>query len=121
MEGIPCLFNEDKSKRSDFNGQIINKVWGRTSDIIELENGHVLTGPGFTILFKDIPVEYYHIKKSGFNTINCTMKKLDNYTNYHEKIILSTFRKQMGDNASLNLEYSDKVKYSKSGKRKYFD
>ena len=45
--------------------------------LIELENGTVITGPGFTILFKDLPVEYYRIEKCDINTVKCLVKKLD--------------------------------------------
>ena len=52
-----------KDNNHDYNGQIFDEILGRTSDIITLENGNVLTGPGFTILFKDIPADYYYISK----------------------------------------------------------
>jgi phenylacetate-CoA ligase len=117
--GDEVVMNENK--KGVFNGQTINKVLGRSSDVIELENGNVLTGPGFTILFKDLPVEYYYIEKKGKNSILCTIKKLPEYNKNHEEIITSTFQKQMGDNSSIELNYSNIVKYTKSGKQKYFN
>jgi len=78
--------NKEDAKK--YNGQSFEKVLGRISDIIYLENGNVLTGPGFTILFKDIPAEYYHIEKTGVNAITCTIIKLPNYTQNHEDNIL---------------------------------
>jgi phenylacetate-CoA ligase len=118
--GDEVILNDQVDSKCKFNGQVLNKVLGRTSDIIELENGRVLTGPGFTILFKDIPVEYYCIEKVGVNTISCTIKKLESYNQDNERKILSTFKKHMGKDSIINLHYSDKVKYTKSGKRKYF-
>jgi phenylacetate-CoA ligase len=112
----------DNSSNMDYpyNGQIINQVLGRTSDIIELENGSTLTGPGFTVLFKDLPVDYYCIEKISGNTIKCYMKKLPNYNASHEDLVVSTFKKQMGPNTCFFIEYTYTIKYTKSGKRLYF-
>lgn len=112
--------DESKNKTYPYNGQIINAVLGRTSEIIELENGHTLTGPGFTILFKDMPVEHYCIEKAGVNSIKCSIVKLSSFTHDHEAVIVSTFKKQMGANANIILNYTDKIPLTKSGKRQYF-
>ena len=106
--------------RYSYNGQIIYKVVGRTSDIIQLENGRELTGPGFTILFKDLPVEHYCIKKVGLNSIKCTVVKLSDFGQTHEDIIKSSFKKQMGENSNFEIEYTNQIPLSKSGKREYF-
>jgi phenylacetate-CoA ligase len=118
--GDEIQIDETKNKDYPYNGQIINKVFGRTSDIIQLENGVTLTGPGFTILFKDLPVEHYCIKKSGINTIECSIVKLPGFTQYHEDIIRSTFKKQMGADTVFNIEYTIQIPQTKSGKRQYF-
>ena len=113
---IDTSMNQD----SLYNGQIINKVLGRSSDIIQLENGRTLTGPGFTILFKDLPVEYYLIEKNGINSIKCSVIKLQGYKKHHEDHIKTTFKKQMGDNTIFRIEYTNDIHLTKSGKREYF-
>lgn len=118
--GDELQIDDIKNTHFSYNGQIINQVLGRTSDIIQLENGNVLTGPGFTILFKDIPVEYYFIEKNGINAITCSIKKLSGYNDNHERIILSTFKNQMGSNSRISIKYSNDIQLTKSGKRKYF-
>ena len=77
--GDELQIDEEKNKTYSYNGQVINKVFGRTSDVVRLENGAVLTGPGFTILFKDLPVEAYSIKKNGYNSLLCNIKKQTHY------------------------------------------
>ncbi|MFZ4522766.1 MAG: hypothetical protein ACOYNC_13740 [Bacteroidales bacterium] len=109
-----------KNKDYPYNGQVINNIHGRSSDIIQLENGHNLTGPGFTVLFKDLPVEHFCIRKTGINTIECSIIKLPDFSQNHEDIIKSTFYKQMGDNTTLNIIYSTEIPLTKSGKRQYF-
>ncbi len=112
----------DKSKNRDYpyNGQIINNVLGRTSDIIQLENGSILTGPGFTILFKDLPVEHYCIEKSGVNFIKSYIVKLPGFEQNHEDLIKATFYKQMGAKTDFTIEYTTDIPLTKSGKRQYF-
>lgn len=109
-----------KNKDYPYNGQIINNVMGRTSDIIQLENGRTLTGPGFTILFKDLPVEHYCIEKNDINSIKCIIVKLPGYEQHHEDIIRTTFDKQMGENAKFSIVYNDVIPRTTSGKREYF-
>ena len=117
---IGDVFSVNK-KNSSYNGQIIKAILGRTSDIIYLENGNILTGPAFTVLFKDLPIEYYYIKKNGKNSIECYIKKLSTYNDQHEKIIEGTIKKQMGEKSKLSIKYSNKIFLSKNGKRKYFN
>lgn len=102
------------------NGQLINKVNGRISDVIELENGNTLTGPGFTVLFKDIPVDYYCIEKNGKNSLICWTIKLSNFNDNHEKLIIETIYKHAGKNINIEMRYTDKPFLTSSGKRKYF-
>jgi phenylacetate-CoA ligase len=118
--GDVIQIDETRNKDYNYNGQIINNVFGRTSDIILLENGNTLTGPGFTILFKDLPVEHYCIRKTGNNSIQCSIVKLAGFSQIHEDLIRSTFNKQMGSDTSFSIEYTTQIPLTKSGKRQYF-
>jgi len=117
--GDELLIDDKQNEQYSYNGQIINKVMGRTSDIIYLENGNILTGPGFTILFKDIPAEYYCIEKTISSSIICWVIKLPAYNNEHEKTIMQTLKKQAGSDTKIEIKYTDTPFVSKSGKRKY--
>lgn len=118
--GDLVTIDENNNEKYEYNGQLINSVDGRSSEIIYLENGSTLTGPGFTILFKDLPVEYYFIEKKGLNTIECSIIRLSEFDSSHESIIRSTFRKQMGENSTLKIHYIKNANISSSGKRQYF-
>ncbi|MDP3463675.1 MAG: hypothetical protein Q8S18_12865 [Bacteroidales bacterium] len=110
---------ENHSFRHNYNGQVFTSLLGRTSDIIQLENGSNITGPGFTVLFNSFPVEYYCVKKEGVNHIKCFIKKRNDFNLEHEAILKKNIAAQIGD-AQLDIEYSDKVFFTKSGKRAYF-
>jgi len=100
--------------------KLIKKVYGRTSDIIRLKNGHTLTGPGFTILFKDLNVLNYSIIQSGSLSIDVILQVNDDYKPSEEKLIEDTIKKQAGDDCVIKIKYVDKFELTKSGKRHYF-
>jgi phenylacetate-coenzyme A ligase PaaK-like adenylate-forming protein len=118
--GDDIQIREIKDRKYDYNGQIVNKVLGRTSDIIQLGNGRSLTGPGFTILFKNLPVEYYCIEKNGKNSVKCSIVKLSGFGKAHEDLIKETFYKQIGKDAKFAIEYTNTIPTTKTGKRAYF-
>jgi phenylacetate-CoA ligase len=110
----------DNSHQYAFNGQVISNIAGRTSDVIKLENGSVLTGPGFTVLFKDFPIKAYKVKKTGYNKVLCQVKKKNNFSKMDEEIIISSVRMQTGKKSVVEIEYISEFDLSKSGKKDYF-
>lgn len=118
--GDELQINEEKNNMFLYNGQIINKLLGRTSEIIKLENGRILTGPGFTILFKDISVEYYCIEKTSPNSIICWIIKLPEYNYIQENLIMHTLKKQVGKEIDIKIQETNKPFLNNSGKRQYF-
>ena len=103
-----------------YNGQIINRVWGRSSDYMRLENGYILTGPAFTVFFQLIHVKAYRIKKIGPMHIECELVKTDKYEQSEEDLIISTFKEHAGQDCKVTITYVDKFKPLPSGKRDYF-
>lgn len=104
-----------------YNGQLITKVYGRSSDVLYLENGKVLTGPGFTILFKDLNVEAYQITKvDRMHLLFKIIKSTDYKDEEEEEIIISTLKKQAGNDCKITLKYVSDFPVLKSGKKQYF-
>lgn len=108
------------SEGDGYNGQIISEIFGRTSDIFRLGNGRVLTGPGFTVLFKDINVKAYHIELTGPLEISVDLIKKDTFNNNDENTIVSTFKKHAGKDCNIIIKFVDSIKYSGSGKSRFF-
>lgn len=102
------------------NGQVLTKVIGRTSDIIVLENGRNLTGPGFTILFTNLNVKGYRIFKSNPMEITLEIVKLPAYTDAEEKLIIDTMHKHAGDDCKVIINYKDEIVTRKNGKNLFF-
>lgn len=103
-----------------YNGQVLKRVLGRTSDIIELENGRNLTGPGFTILFKDLNVKGYRIFKSNTMEMTIEIVKADNYTADEEQLVIDTMHKHAGNDCNIIIKYYDDLEFRKNGKSLFF-
>jgi phenylacetate-CoA ligase len=103
-----------------YNGQIINKVFGRDSNVIFLDNGNVLTGPGFTILFIDLSVKGYNIKKINGHCIEISIIKQPEFSIYDEMQVFNTFKKNAGNNCEVIIKYVENFDNLTSGKMQYF-
>lgn len=103
-----------------YNGQVLNKVIGRTSDVIKLENGRVLTGPGFTILFSKLNVKGYRIYKSAFMEITVEVVKDSAYSISDDNLIIDTIKKHAGTDCAVVVKYASSVQQRENGKNMYF-
>jgi phenylacetate-CoA ligase len=106
---------------SIYNGQLIKKVYGRTSDIIRLDNGNTLTGPGFTIFMRAFDIIAYEIKQlSGLEVELKLQVDKEKYSKEQEDKILLTMEKFAGKECKVNIVYVEKFEPLKNGKRRYF-
>jgi phenylacetate-CoA ligase len=103
-----------------YNGQVIENLYGRESDIIHLKNGNTITGPGFTILFRNFNVIAYQIKKINGLHIQCLIIKASDYRDTDEKQIGEAIKKYIGPECNLEIFYTDTIPVGKNGKIKYF-
>ena len=111
------LISSDES----YNGAVITNIYGRTSDVIKLDNGHVLTSPGYTILMNKFDVEAYSIKKVSGNEVKMQIQPvLGKWSDEQESILRVEMEKYIGEGCSLLIEYVDKFEPLKNGKRRYF-
>lgn len=105
---------------SIYNGQMLKCLIGRTSDVIQLSNGHKLTTPGFTIMFRGFNIESYRIKKTGSMQITVTIKKKESFTEEDHELIVATMHKYVGHDCEVIIKYVDKMEPLKNGKRSFF-
>jgi phenylacetate-CoA ligase len=105
----------------EYNGQVIRRVLGRTSDVMRLENGHNMTATGFSMIMKEFDIVAFYFNKSGVNEVTLTVQLIvDKYTPEQEKEICKTIQRYIGDDATLNIVYVDHFEPLKNGKRRYF-
>ena len=106
---------------SEYNGQVIRRVLGRTSDVMRLENGHNMTATGFSMIMKEFDVVAFYFNKTGVNDVTLTVQTIpDKYTIEQEQEIRKTIQRYIGDDATLHIVYVDKFEPLWNGKRRYF-
>jgi len=103
----------------EYNGQTIKRILGRTSEVIELDNGARITGPGFTVLFHGIPIEYYCIEKKSGNCVLCHVVPEKEFNLSHEEYIRNCIQNQVGHGVDVAVDRIEVPFLSSSGKRMY--
>lgn len=104
---------------SFYNGQLLEEVIGRQSDLIQLENGCVLTCPSFAHLIKDLHVEGYRLYKLSPMEITFEIVKGKGYTNQDEAIIIDAVHRHTGEECKVRFVYTDHLKTRENGKMFY--
>lgn len=108
-------------ERTAYNGQVIKRVIGRTSDVMRLENGHSMTATGFSMIMKHFDVKAFSFNKTGVNEVTLTIERdTAKYTESQEAEIKQAIYLYIGVDAKLNIEYLDHFEPLKNGKRRYF-
>ena len=106
---------------NDYNGQVLRRILGRTSDVMRLENGHNMTATGFSMIMKEFDVVAFYFNKTGLNEVTLTVQIIqDKYTAEQETEIRRTIQRYIGTDATLIIEYVDQFEPLKNGKRRYF-
>ena len=104
----------------DYNGQILHKIYGRTSDVLRLDNGHVLTSPGFTILMRNFDVKAYNIQKISGLEVKMQVLVAEGWDKKEEDRLRSEMERFCGNECKFVLEYVEKFAPLKNGKKRYF-
>ena len=103
------------------NGQVLEQVVGRNSDVIELENGNILTCPGFTILFKDLHIRGYRFFKLEPMEIIVEIVKDNGFDKKEEGLVISTVKRYAGEDCDVKIVYADNLVRRENGKMFYFE
>lgn len=104
-----------------YNGQVITKIEGRTSDVMRLENGHHLTSTGFAMIMKEFNVKAFDVHKVGVNEVRLRIQAIEGvYSEEEERTIRRTIAGYLGEDCKLQVEYVDHFEPLANGKRRYF-
>lgn len=105
----------------NFNTAVLTKIIGRKSDVLHLDNGKVLTSPGFTILMNKFDVVAYNIQKISGTEVKLQIQPVEGkWDKQQEQTLSKEMQKIVGDGCSFSIEYVDHFEEGKNGKRRYF-
>ena len=103
------------------NGQMLRRILGRSSHVLRLENGHHLTATGISMIMKEFDIKAFDIRKTGENQVLLRIQTIpEKYTDAQEAEILKTFKRYLGDDCTLDIEYVAQFEPNANGKRTYF-
>lgn len=117
-------FGDDATLTNDasiYNGQLITKIWGRTSDVIRLSNGHNLTAPGFTILMLNFDVRAFQIRKVSDKEIVMMIQPIPELFNTkQESSLLKELEYFVGEGCKVSIEKVEHFEALANGKHRFF-
>jgi len=99
---------------------LIKSIEGRTTDIIRFGNGTVLSGPAFTLLFKEFDIEQYQIVQTAKNRLVIKIVRGIDYNEKDTDYISNIIKSHAGQDVEVNIKIVDSIPAAKSGKRLFF-
>lgn len=103
-----------------YNGQQFNRILGRTSDVLRLDNGNALSATGFSMIMKNFDIEAFEFYKMDGANVVLKVKTKDNYDEVQEARIINTLQGYLGQGCTLHLEKVDHFDVLPNGKRRYY-
>ena len=104
-----------------YNGQMFRRILGRSSHVLRLENGHHLTATGISMIMKEFDIKAFDIRKTARNKVLLRIQTIpEKYTEAQEAEIVRTFKRYLGDDCTLDVEYVKEFEANANGKRTYF-
>jgi phenylacetate-CoA ligase len=94
---------------------LIKSIEGRISSIISLNDGRFVVSPGFTYVFKDLPVEWYKIVQETRDKFLIKVVKGDGFSANDTISIIKKMREYLG-NVEVKVEFLQNKPISRSGK-----
>jgi phenylacetate-CoA ligase len=110
----------EKDLSNLYNGQVIKNIKGRSSDVMQLENGNVLTGPAFTVLFGKLNVSAFSITKIDTLKLLVEYEPTAAYNSTEEELLKDSLKRQAGADCEIIFKKVPKFEPNKNGKRRYF-
>lgn len=108
-------------ENADYNGQVIKRIVGRTSDIMVLGNGHKLSSTGFSMIMREFDIKAFRIQKVDDLEVDLFVQPVpDKYDEEEETNIRRIIMQYLGEDCKLNIVHVDGFKPLSNGKHNYF-
>jgi len=99
---------------------LLKEIQGRSTDFVIAHDGTILHGLALIYVLRDLTgVKEFKIIQESIDHTRVQIVKEDGYQPDSELIIQAEFKKRLGENVVVHVEYRDEIKSEKSGKYRY--
>lgn len=99
---------------------LLQEIHGRTTDFVVAQDGTILHGLALIYVLRDLTgVREFKIIQEDLNNLEVKIVPDENYSNGDEEIIQTEFKKRLGQNVQINIEYTETINKERSGKFRY--
>lgn len=98
---------------------LLKAIEGRTTDVIKLPNGNIITGVLITSVFAERPVKQFQVVHKAGNTLFLKIVKDENYTEADTNHIAGILKHHAGKDIEIEIEYCNTIPVSENSKYKY--
>ena len=102
------------------NTKVISKIFGRKVDLIYNTKGEILSPHYITnTMWESKNIIQFKFTQKGKKDYTILLNVTENFCD--EEKIINTFKKILGDDANIKIEYTNEIPVLSSGKRKYIE
>jgi phenylacetate-CoA ligase len=99
---------------------LLQDIQGRTTDFVVAKNGTILHGLALIYVLRDLPgVGAFKIIQTGLEETQVQIVRTQGYDPTCEDVIRQTFKKRLGSDVAVQIDYVDRIEKEKSGKFRY--
>jgi phenylacetate-CoA ligase len=99
---------------------LIEKIEGRSFDIVTAPNGNKIAGTFWTLTLRAIPgIDSFQIEQTSLNKLIVKIVPASRYSKSSERRLLEKIREKCGNEMEIRFVYVDKIPLTKSGKMRF--
>ena len=99
---------------------VLEDIQGRTTDFVVAKDGTVLHGLALIYVLRDLEgVDAFKITQDNLDKTTVQIVKTAQYQTDYEQKIVTEFKKRLGQDVSVVIEYTDYIPKERSGKFRY--
>jgi phenylacetate-CoA ligase len=99
---------------------LLKDIQGRTTDFVVAKDGTVLHGLALIYVLRDLPgIGGFKIIQTSLDETRIQIAREKGYDSACEETIQQTFKKRLGSDVAIHIDYVDHIEKEKSGKFRY--
>lgn len=99
---------------------LLREIQGRSNDFIVASNGTIMQGAALTYLIRDMQgIEAFKIVQESLQLTKVFLVVGSSFDHSRSTDIVNSFRRRLGEQVDIKIEFVDEIKPEKSGKYRY--